>query len=304
MSNDALPVMDRGAHHPSGSSGASPWALVNRSVADLMARPSVSAERVSQGLLGDACRVLDQQGDWAQVRLERDGYVGWLQLAALHLAPEHELGAFTAAAQTLVIGEIAQAYLDSAGTEVAGKLHLGLCLPLAHPGARLLAVRLPDERVWWLAASDAISVAERPALDANGVARTLAMMRRSIGVPYLWGGCTPFGYDCSGLSQAFYALFGVRIPRDADQQFQAGLEVQGTPAPGDLIFFRVEGGDTEAARHSDVRHVAISLGGNQILHASGRARCVAIDSLAGDGDSYGSWLSKRIAGVRRFSTCT
>jgi len=303
MSNDALPATAPRFHGWSKASEASPWALVNRSVVDLMSGPSVSAERVSQALLGEACCLLQQEGDWAQVRVERDGYVGWLQTAALHLAPEQAVRDFVAAAQTMVSTEIAQAYLTSARADVAGKLPLGLCLPLAQREAQLLAVRLPDARVWWLAASDAITTAERPALDANGIARALAMLRRSIGVPYLWGGCTPFGYDCSGLSQAFYALFGVRIPRDADQQFQAGHEVHGSPAPGDLIFFRIDGSEGEAARHADVRHVAISLGSDQILHASGRARSVAIDRLAAGGDSYGAWLSKRVAGVRRFSTC-
>jgi gamma-D-glutamyl-L-lysine dipeptidyl-peptidase len=289
---------------PLGHSAISPWALLNRPVADLMSRPSVAAERVSQGLLGEACRVLGEEGDWAQVRVERDGYVGWLQLAALHPAPEREVERFISEADTLVSAEIAQAYMDPQRADVAGKLPLGLRLPLAHREAQLVAVRLPDARVWWLASSDVLPITERPTLDADGIARALAMMRRSIGVPYLWGGCTPFGYDCSGLSQAFYALFGVRIPRDADQQFQAGHEVLGPPAPGDLVFFRIEGTDAEAARHSDVRHVAISLGGEHILHASGRARSVAIDRLAADGHSYGDWLSKRVAGVRRFSPCS
>jgi cell wall-associated NlpC family hydrolase len=281
----------------------SPWALVNRPVADLMSRPTLASERVSQGLLGEACRLLSLEGDWAQIRLERDGYVGWIQTAALHQAPESEVRGFLSAASTIVGAEIAQAYLTSDREAVAGKLHLGLRLPLAEQKGRLLALRLPDARVWWLVASDAMALSDRPLPDAQGIARALRLMRRSVGVPYLWGGCSPFGYDCSGLSQAFLALLGVAIPRDADQQFQAGREIEGPAAPGDLVFFRVEGDDAESARHANVRHVAISLGGDAILHASGRARSVAIDRLVTDGDSYGDWLSKRVAGVRRFGPC-
>ena len=281
----------------------SPWALINRSLADLMSQPAVSSERVSQGLLGEACRVLEREGDWAKVRLERDGYEGFVHSAALHLAPEQTVRDFLCAAQTMVSAELAPAYVASDRRFVAGKLHLGLCLPLVDQTSGLLSLRLPDARVWWLAASDTIAVSERPTPDASGIERALRLMQRSIGVPYLWGGRTPFGYDCSGLSQAFCGLLGVAIPRDADQQFQAGRAIEGPAAPGDLVFFRVEGGAGGAARHENVRHVAISLGRDEILHASGGARSVVIDRLVSGGDPYGDWLSKRVAGVRRFVPC-
>ncbi len=281
----------------------SPWALVNQSIADLMSRPSVSSERVSQGLLGEACRLLADEGDWVEVCLERDGYVGWVHAAALFRAPEQEVRDYVASATTWVSAEIAQAYLAPNREFVAGKLPFGLCLPLADQQARVLAVRLPDGRRWWLAESDALPLSERPRPDGEGAARALELMQRSIGVPYLWGGRTPFGYDCSGFSQSFCALLGVQIPRDADLQFQAGRTVVGSPARGDLIFFGVPGGPGESARYADVRHVAVSLGGDEILHASGKARRVVRDRLAEDGDSYAAWLRLRLAGVRRFLPC-
>ena len=281
----------------------SPWALLNQSVADMMSRPSVTSERVSQGLLGEACRLLAEGGDWAEIRLERDGYVGWVQAAALHPLPEEEARDYVSSAQAWVSAEIAQAYLGPERELMAGKLPFGLRLPLAQPREQALSLRLPDGRVWWLAKSDALPLSERPRADEVGVARALRLMQRSVGVPYLWGGRTPFGYDCSGFSQTFCALFGVQIPRDADLQFQAGREVTGDPAPGDLLFFSVPGGPGENTRYADVRHVALSLGGDEILHASGKARSVVRDRLAKDGESYGAWLGKRLAGVRRFVPC-
>ena len=269
-----------------------------------MSLPSTSSERVSQGLLGEACRLLGREGDWAELRLDRDGYVGWMQAAALVEKTEQQVREYSAATQTIVRAELAQAYLAADRAMVAGKLPFGLRLPLADHAQGSLAVRLPDARVWWLAESDAIPVAERPQPDAGGVAEALRLMRRSIGVPYLWGGRTPFGYDCSGLSQTFCALLGIAIPRDADQQFQAGRAIEGPAAPGDLVFFSVPGGPTDPVRFADVRHVAISLGGAEILHASGRGRGVAIDRLAVDGDAYGVWLLQHVAGVRRFGPCT
>jgi cell wall-associated NlpC family hydrolase len=308
MSTNALNLPISAASGSAEPAAGWVWALVNRALLDLMSQPAVTSERVSQALLGDVCRILRQEGDWAEVQLERDGYRGWLQTRALHEATEHTARAFSATdsgaardARGLVVAEIAQAFSSADRAVAIGKLPFGLCLPIAGQRADSVAVRLPDARVWWLAASDILLASERPRADANGVARALRLMQRSVGVPYLWGGCTPFGYDCSGLTQTFWALLGVKIPRDAHQQFQAGQEVQGLPSAGDLIFFSVGGQPSDAPRFANVSHVGISLGGWQMLHASGRARSVAIDHLDSS-DQYGAWLMAHLAGVRRFGS--
>ncbi len=99
------------------------------------------------------------------------------------------------------------------------------------------------------------------------------------GVPYLWGGTTPFGYDCSGFVQAIYALHGVNLPRDAYQQaaYSAGnqLPADTVPSVADLIFFR---GSRNPHRRK-VSHVGIAMGNGRVVHASG-LNGVAISELA------------------------
>jgi cell wall-associated NlpC family hydrolase len=107
-------------------------------------------------------------------------------------------------------------------------------------------------------------------------------MRRFIGTPYLWGGRSPFGFDCSGLAGAFWGFMGVTIPRDADQQFRAGIPVEGTPQPGDLIFFGEHDPDQPNARYASIDHVAISLGGDEVIHATSGAGGVVLNSLDPD----------------------
>jgi pimeloyl-ACP methyl ester carboxylesterase/cell wall-associated NlpC family hydrolase len=290
-------------------SDSSPWGLINRSVTDLRHGPHPHAERTSQALLGEAVRVLDTSDDWAFVRTEKDNYLGWMNADALKVCTRNEVVAYQEACNTLVLAETATAYFDItqlntirtiAGdgnwNEEVGKLPFGVAVPVAQRRNMRSAIRLPDGSIWWLFDSDLLPLRDRPQPDADGIARTLALIRRFVGIPYMWGGRTPFGYDCSGLAQTFYAFMGIAIPRDADQQFRAGAPVEGDPQPGDLLFF---GENREDARRP-ITHVAISLGGQEMIHANGSAWGISYNSLDEEHPLYREWLRHNLVGVRRY----
>ena len=117
--------------------------------------------------------------------------------------------------------------------------------------------------VGWLPMVELRSLAELPQDEAGRRAQIVADAVRFTGVPYLWGGCSAFGIDCSGYAQLLHRLAGVTIPRDADQQFDAGRPVDYPYRPGDLLFFGE--GEVEARK---ITHVAVSLGDWHILHSS------------------------------------
>ncbi|MEW5869457.1 MAG: alpha/beta fold hydrolase [Chloroflexota bacterium] len=285
------------------SANPAPWALVNRPVTDLRRQPRSLSERFSQGLLGEAVRILEAGGEWSRVQMVRDSYIGWMHTAALHACTGEEVQAYQAACQVFVTAELLPARLDphSEAENQAGKLPFGLRLPVAARQDGLAQVRLPDGRAWWVQQDGLLDLERCPSPDAEGIAFALELFRRFIGIPYMWGGRTPFGYDCSGLAGAFWGFLGVTLPRDADQQFAAGQPVEGQPLPGDLLFFGEVRPDQPSQRFAHVTHVAISLGGDEIIHSNGTAWGVSYNSLDPASQHYRAWLRDNLLGVRRFA---
>jgi len=117
-----------------------------------------------------------------------------------------------------------------------------------------------------------------------GIASSLTRnAMRFLGVRYVFGGTSPYGFDCSGYVQHVYALAGVRLPRMADEQYYAGKRIAGKPQAGDLVFFHTYA--------PGVSHVGISLGGDRFVHASNHG--VRVSSL---NDSY---YAPRYVGAKR-----
>ena len=112
-----------------------------------------------------------------------------------------------------------------------------------------------------------------PAIDGNNLSidRILVMSaaKEALGTPYRWGGTTPSGYDCSGLTQMAYGKIGISLPRTSNEQFHALDEID-VARPGDLLFF---GSGNRAT------HVGIYMGDRQMIHAPGSGRTVSVSSL-------------------------
>ncbi len=236
--------------------GRTAW--VRASVADVRRRPSHGAEMVTQALQGEMLEPLLHEDGWLLVRLP-DGYVGWVRdwhagLVGVADAEAYarRVDARVTAAWLQVRGAASQDAPACAETVLGTRI---VCLGYESGWAH---VELPGGRRGWIP-EDALraGAGDWPTSSAS----ILAMIERFGGAPYVWGGRSPKGFDCSGLVQFVFGLHGVALPRDSDQQFASGVAVDDVRA-GDLLFFGRE----------RIAHVAVACDAETYLHARGEVR--------------------------------
>jgi cell wall-associated NlpC family hydrolase len=242
-------------------------AVVVSSVENMYVTADDGAEVVSQATLGQVVEVLDTNGAFARVRTP-DRYEGWMAQAALVVYGEAAVPRYARSGRVVEVTSLmANVYRDPDIATARPKAQAPLAARLEvigdGPDERWLVVRLPAGDTGYVQDGDVKAVdpaAPRP----RGTRQDLvATARRFLGVPYLWGGMTAHGIDCSGLVSRVYDANGIQIPRDAGLQFddpEAAPVRRGALRPGDLLFF---GQDT-----THISHVGLFVGGGRFLSAT------------------------------------
>jgi gamma-D-glutamyl-L-lysine dipeptidyl-peptidase len=266
-----IPVVDEVTRLPDVSFATAPHALVRSAVAPAYALPRLPGTQISQLVLGMRVELLSREGDWVRMRGE-DGYIGWMHSGYVEVGPDDWAFGWERGAAGEPVVSLGAELVDDDGRVI-----------MRPPwGARLLrregAYQLPDGRSGQVAHGEVVDVdrlADWFPARGESIARTA---RRWIGAPYVWGGVTLHGVDCSGFTQAVMWMHGIALPRDSDLQAAIALGMEVEPAPselraGDLLFFAEPG--------QRVSHVAIALGGSLIIHSALGNGGVTINDIDG-----------------------
>lgn len=247
------------------------------SVVPVRAEPSGKSVMVNQLLFGDRFSIVEQQQKWVKIITLHDQYEGWCESNQLNFLPDSMLQ--DALPQSLV-GSVTASFVNK---QQSITLVYGSSLSLNENQLKV------NETLYTLDQGEIT-----PLLPADGQ-NLVNVTMKLVGSPYLWGGRSPFGIDCSGLIQVAFKMVGVYLPRDAWQQAQHPgeyIDLIAESQAGDVAFF-----DNEEGK---IIHTGILTGNGTIIHASGRVRIDTIDHQGIFNHELGAY-SHKLRIIKRFN---
>ncbi len=276
-------------------------AIVTVSVANLRSQPKHSAELATQATLGTPLKVWKEESGWYLVQTP-DGYLSWVDSGGITLLDEAAFAKWQEGRKLLYTHPYGFAYAtpDAQGATVSDMVY-GNVMLLKGQEKGFYSVAFPDGRSGYVPATEAMDYREWVSSRQPTEENLVQTSKKLLGLPYLWGGTSFKGVDCSGFTKTVYFMNGLVLPRDASQQIHIGELVDTQQGwqnlrPGDLLFFGVPAKDGKAER---VVHVGMWIGGNQeFIHSAGKVR---ISSMNAEAQNFDSFELNRFLRAKRIS---
>jgi len=283
---------------PDGELREKPFGIVNISVTNLRSSPTRSAELVTQAIFGTPVQRYKTNGHWDLIQTP-DGYLGWVDQGTLTLLDSSAFHNWRTAPRCIYTAPYGLIFTSPDPTQgTISDIVIGSILETTSRNSRYWSVRLPDGREGMLPADKVVDFSIWARSSKPKPESIVRQARTFMGFPYLWGGTSAKGFDCSGFTKTVYLMDGLLLPRDASQQVRVGELVTRKMdftvlQPGDLMFFgrRATDGKPEKATH-----VGIYIGDTEFIHSAGKVKINSLDSTR---TNYNEYRYKHFLQARR-----
>jgi len=243
--------------------------VISAAVAPVYKEAGFISEMITQGLMWESVIVLNKKDNWCRIKME-DGYEGWIHnfyLSGTQIKSQSSL--------TLTNRFTPVCSQHGRDGQILTLLSFGTTVPILDKTADYCHIQLMNGEEGFIPVQQVITQQNRHDI--------IKLATYLMGVPYLWGGKSSFGYDCSGFVQIILKVAGISFPRDTGLQIKADLleEISITETqPGDLLFF---------SEDNSINHVAFTIGDGNIIHCSGE---VKLESIIEGEPGFNSKLTK------------
>jgi cell wall-associated NlpC family hydrolase len=301
LNNRKIKFINKVRFLPDSAVGNQQFAVARNAVINIRSTPKHSAELGTQALLGMPLKVLDKKGDFYRIQTP-DQYISWVDKGGITRMNANKINAWNQAKKIIFTKNFGYAYANTNDeSNIVSDITLGGVLKYISEDNRFYQVAYPDNRIGFIKKEESAiynywlqNLVATPT-NIESVSKTM------VGFPYLWGGTSSKGMDCSGFTKMVYLMNGFIIPRDASQQINAGKTVDSNLTfegleKGDLLFF---GRKATTEKKQRVVHVGIWLGNDKMefIHASGN---VHINSLDETQTNYDAFNKNRYLGSKRY----
>lgn len=275
------------------------YGVVKQSVINLRTKPNHAAEMASQALLGMPVLILDESNGWFQVQTP-DNYIAWTEKSSIQSYNLQEMNAWTKERKIIFWSEYGSSYeKPSIKSQRVSDLTMGNVLKYIASEGKFIKVAYPDNRIAYIEKSsckDFNQWVNSPNPTREEIAQTALKL---MGIPYLWGGTSLKGMDCSGFTKTIFFLHGIIIQRDASQQARWGglIETENVfdnIEVGDLLFF---GQKKSATQKESITHVGIYLGNRMFIDAAGN---ISLNSFDPDDKLFDAYRFKTFVKARNY----
>ncbi len=262
--------------------------LINNSVSNLRSNPKHSAELATQATLGTPVKIYKKEGDWYYIQTP-DKYLSWVDNGGIVSQTDADHKAWKSSEKIIYTKTYGHSYMKpDSDSQIVTDLVAGGILEFLNEQDDFYAVKYPDGRTGYVSKNESQPYGKWIAAMSPSGESLLETSKTLMGVPYLWGGTSTKGMDCSGFTKTIYFLNGMVIPRDASQQVHTGKQIDENRnfenlEKGDLLFFGRKATDSTKER---VVHVGMWIGNKEFIHASNQVRVSSIDRNAENFDEF------------------